>query len=577
MIFKDIKQINENVMKSLEEMGFTEATPIQRETFKVAFDGKDIIGQAQTGTGKTGAFGIPIVNMINEDSLSIEHLIIAPTRELASQIHKGLKNMGKFSNAKVCLILGGSGYDKQARDLKDKPHIVVATPGRINDLLNSGKISLNNIKTFTLDEADELLNIGFQKDIENIITYLPKVRQNFFFTATFNKKTRDLAALMTKDPININVSEGLKSATTLTQELVVVREGKKLSVLMKFLELYKPKSVVIFGRTKRRVDELNEALNQSGYSSAAIQGNMEQRERTFVMDKFRNHAKTILVATDVMARGIDVEHVEWVVNFDLPQEIEYYTHRIGRAGRAGRKGYALSLVKPEELEHIKEICFKTGSVIEEIQIPSDMEIRDAWKAHLSESLREIVDAFKEDDSEYPTYLEKELLRDYTPEELSILLAKYILDKKTSSAKLTLTPEPAVASKGNRGRNRSNGHRDRRGGGSRGNFNTNGGNFGGERRSYSRDRQSSNGERRTYGGGDRQSSNGERRTYGGDRQSSNGERRSYNGDRNNFVREKRSYGDRNSNLTQNPEKRHFRSGDRGSSSSYGGERKSRSEE
>ncbi|MGL5732852.1 MAG: helicase-related protein, partial [Metamycoplasmataceae bacterium] len=343
-----------------------------------------------------------------------------------------------------------------------------------------------------------------------------------------------------------------------------------------------PKSVVIFGRTKRRVDELNEALNQSGYSSAAIQGNMEQRERTFVMDKFRNHAKTIFVATDVMARGIDVEHVEWVVNFDLPQEIEYYTHRIGRAGRAGRKGYALSLVKPEELEHIKEICFKTGSVIEEIQIPSDMEIRDAWKAHLAESLREIVDAFKEDDSEYPTYLEKELLRDYTPEELSILLAKYILDKKTSSSKLTLTPEPAVASKGTRGRNRSNGHRDRRGGGSRGNFGSGGfggGNFGGERRSYGdRDGQSQGGERRSYNR-DRSSSNGERRSYGGNRdgQSQGGERRSYGGDRNNSGRERRSYGSDRGNSTQNSERRQFRSGDRGSSSSYGGERKSRREE
>jgi ATP-dependent RNA helicase DeaD len=311
MIFKEIKEINEKVQKSLEEMGFTEATPIQTKTFESAFEGKDVIGQAHTGTGKTGAFGIPIVNMVgDEESIGIEHLIIAPTRELASQIHKGIKAMGKYSNVKVCLILGGSGYDKQARELKEKPQVVVATPGRINDLLNSGKIKLHNIKTFTLDEADELLNIGFQKDIENIITYLPKIRQNFFFTATFNKKTKDLASLMTNDPISINVSEGLKSASTITQELVVVREGKKLSVLIKFLELYKPKSIVIFGRTKRRVDELNEALNQAGYSSAAIQGNMEQRERTFVMDKFRSHSKSILVATDVMARGIDVEHVE---------------------------------------------------------------------------------------------------------------------------------------------------------------------------------------------------------------------------------------------------------------------------
>ena len=581
MIFKDIKKINEKVQKSLEEMGFVEATPIQNKTFESAFEGKDIIGQAHTGTGKTGAFGIPIVNMIDENSLGIEHLIIAPTRELASQIHKGIKAMGKYSNVKVCLILGGSGYDKQARELKEKPHVVVATPGRINDLLNSRKISLDNIKTFSLDEADELLNIGFQKDIENIISYLPKERQNFFFTATFNKKTKDLASLMTTDPISINVSEGLKSAATIKQELVVVREGKKLSVLIKFLELYKPKSVVIFGRTKRRVDELNEALNQAGYLSAAIQGNMEQRERTFVMEKFRSHSKHILVATDVMARGIDVEHIEWVVNFDLPQEIEYYTHRIGRAGRAGRQGYALSLVKPEELDHIKEICLKTGSKIEEIPVPSDLEIRDSWKIHLATTLRTIVDDFKEDDSEYPTYLEKELLNDYTPEELSILLAKHILDKKTSSSKLSLTPEPAVSSRGRGGR--SFGNRDRRGGSSYGGERRS---YGGERRSYGGDRGSSQGgERRSYGG-DRGSSSqgGERRSYGGDRGSSQGgERRSYGGDRGSSQGgERRSYGgDRGSSQggerrSYGGERRSYGS-DKGSSSSYGGERKERNQE
>lgn len=448
MKFKDFDLLNENILNSLSEMGFQETTPIQQETIKWAIDGFDIIGQAQTGTGKTGAFGIPIVNSINENSKGFEHLIIAPTRELATQIHEQIKKIGQYSNIKTALILGGISYDKQGKMLNEKPHIIVGTPGRINDYLINKRIKLNNLRTFTLDEADELLNIGFQKEIESIISFLPKERQNFFFTATFNEKTKKLAKLITKkDAKNVSVSSGLATTNTIKQEYILVKEKTKWSTLIKMLEFHKPNSVVIFGRTKKRVDELNEALNYVGFNSAAIQGDMQQRERNFVMERFRKQAKNILVATDVMARGIDVDHIEWIINFDLPQEIEYYTHRIGRAGRAGRTGYSLSFVKKDEIEHIKEIAFKTNSKIKEIGLPTDDEVYKSWRFSVDKKLNSILEN-KINDDEMPMYLENDLMNQFTNKQLAILLADFLLKTKNRITKIHLSPEPSVVLKGN---------------------------------------------------------------------------------------------------------------------------------
>lgn len=447
MKFKDFNLLNENVLNSLEELGFSETTPIQKETIKWALEGFDIIGQAQTGTGKTGAFGIPIINSINENSKPFEHLIIAPTRELATQINDQINKIGKYSNIKTSLILGGISYEKQGKSLNEKPHVIVGTPGRINDYLTNKRIKLNNLKTFTLDEADELLNIGFQKEIESILSFLPEKRQNFFYTATFNDKTKKLAKLITNNNAkNISISSGLTTTNTIKQEYILVKEKTKWSTLIKMLEFHKPKSVVIFGRTKKRVDELNEALNFVGFNSAAIQGDMQQRERNFVMDRFRKQQKNILVATDVMARGIDVEHIEWIINFDLPQEIEYYTHRIGRTGRAGRVGYSLSFVKYDEIEHIKEIAFKTNSSIKEINLPSDDEIYKSWRNGIDLKLNSILEN-KVNDNEMPMYLENDLLDRFTSKELAILLADFLLKTKNKITKVQLSPEPSVVLKG----------------------------------------------------------------------------------------------------------------------------------
>lgn len=443
--FEQFERLKPAVLQSLAQMHFEVATPIQAKTIPHALNGEDVVGQAETGTGKTGAFGIPIVNMIGPESLPLEHLIIAPTRELATQIYDQIQKIGACSNVRVCLILGGISYDKQRQALRNQPHVIVATPGRLNEYLTTKQLRFDNLKTFTLDEADELLKIGFQKEIESIISFLPSQRQNFFFSATFNPKTKRLAQMITRpNPQMVAVSLGLATTSTIKQQYIVVKERNKWPTLVKLLEFYKPKSVIIFGRTKKRIEELNEALNHWGFSAAAIQGNLEQRERNLVLERFRNQQKTILVATDVMARGIDINHVEWIINFDLPQEIEYYTHRIGRTGRAGKSGYSLSLVKPDEIEHIREIATKTQSQIEETALPSEEELFQVWKHDVDAKLNQIIEnqAQKVD---APFYLESELIDKFSHHELATVVAHFLLKAKTK--KINLSPEPSVVLKG----------------------------------------------------------------------------------------------------------------------------------
>ncbi|WGI36372.1 DEAD/DEAH box helicase [Mesomycoplasma lagogenitalium] len=439
--------ISEKMLVSLKKMGFDEPTDIQKNTIKLALSGKDIIGQAQTGTGKTAAFAIPIIENTDINNKKIQHLVIAPTRELATQIHSQFELIGKNEfNINVGLIVGGISYDKQLQMLKSHPQIIIATPGRLNDLIentSNKKMDLSEIKSLTLDEADELLKIGFYDEIVKIIDKLPENRQNFFFTATFDKKTKKLSEMITKNPVAVSVSQGLSTSVTIKQEFVVMKENAKLVNLIKFLEFNSPKSVVVFGRTKKRVDELSDALREMGYKALGIQGDMQQRERNFVMDKFRRQEISILVATDVMARGIDVDHVEWVVNFDLPQEIEYYTHRIGRTGRAGREGYSLSFVKLNEVLHMERIAIETNSVIEEIEIPSDLQLKTVWETKLFKKLNSILE--KNNNAKY-TNIQDDLFARFSHKELAILLAEYISNTKNNRRDIKLTPEPSVVLK-----------------------------------------------------------------------------------------------------------------------------------
>ncbi len=445
MKFSELSKLNPELLKSLNEIGFENMSPIQEQVIPFAFDGFDILGQAQTGTGKTAAFGIPILNNLNSDSKDIEHVILAPTRELAKQIYDQFLKIGKYLNPRIALILGGVSYDKQAKQLSSKPNILIGTPGRINDYLTSKRIKLNNVKTFTLDEADELLNMGFKEDIESIISFLPKERQNFFLTATFNEKIKKLASMIVNESHkNISISSGLKTSNNIEQEYIVVKEKNKFMTLVKLLQFYNPKSLIIFGRTKRRASELSEALKKIGFDSIALHGDIQQSERNYLMNQFRSQKKSILVATDVVARGIDIDHIEWIINFDLPQEIEYYTHRIGRVGRNGNKGYSLSFVKPDEIEHLNEIKIKTNSQIKETFVPSDDEVFKKWRENIDSKFKKILDSIDEED---PSYLEDELIRKFSHDEMSKIIAYYLLEDKHKYKKINLSPEPSVVLKG----------------------------------------------------------------------------------------------------------------------------------
>lgn len=444
MKFKDCKEIKKEIIKSLDEINFIEMSSIQEKTIAITLKGIDVIGQAQTGTGKTAAFGIPVLNMLDKDHESkyIEHLIIAPTRELAKQIYDQLLKIGKYLNPRIVLIVGGVSYEKQAKELAKKPNILIGTPGRINDYLKSKKIDLKHVKTFTLDEADELLNMGFKEEIESIISFLNKKRQNFFFTATLNEKIKKLAQLiLNENHQNISVSTGLKTSNTIVQEYILLKEKSKFMSLIKLLEYYDPKSVIIFCRTKKRVDELCDALKQVDIDAIGLHGDIEQKNRTYIMEQFRANKKRILAATDVAARGIDINHIEWIINFDLPQEIEYYTHRVGRVGRNGTSGYSLSFVKPDEIEHLKEIEIRTNSKIKEIFIPNEEEIYRKWRIKIDKELNHILTKHK--NSENVSYLENDLLKRFSHEEMSIIIAHFLLKNKHKIKKINLTPEPSV--------------------------------------------------------------------------------------------------------------------------------------
>ncbi len=447
MKFNEIKELKDNLIKSLNEIDFIEMSPIQEKTIPLAIQSFDIIGQAETGTGKTGAFAVPILNMLNSESKDIEHVIIAPTRELANQIYNQVLKIGKYLEPRIALILGGVSYDKQVKQLSFKPNILIGTPGRIVDYLKNKRIKFANVKTFTLDEADELLNMGFKDDIETIISYLPKERQNFFFTATFNEKIKKLANLIVRDKCkNISISTGMSTSTTIKQEYLVVKEKNKFSSLIKILQFYRPNSIIIFCCTKRRVDELCEALRKTNFDAIGIHGDIQQRERNFIMSQFRHNKKQILVATDVVARGVDIDHVEWVINFDLPQDIEYYTHRIGRVGRNGNYGYSLSFVKLDEIEHINEIQIRTKSKIKEIKLPSDEEIYIKWRNSKIDDFKKIINNNYDSDNN-PIYLEKELLSQFSHNEMATIIAYYLLREKHKYKKINLSPEPSVVLKG----------------------------------------------------------------------------------------------------------------------------------
>ncbi|SFS31460.1 DEAD/DEAH box helicase [Marininema halotolerans] len=362
--------LDPRVIQSLSNMGFEEATPIQAEALPVGLSGNDLIGQAQTGTGKTAAFGIPLIEKADPSLDSIQGIVITPTRELAVQVAEELNKIGQHKGIRTLPVYGGQDIERQIRSLKKRPQLIAGTPGRLLDHLRRRTIRTDQVVMTVLDEADEMLNMGFIEDIEAILAQFPDERQTLLFSATMPEQIRQLAVRFMNNPQTIRVKAKEMTMPRIRQQFLEVPQRHKFDILCRLLDIQSPELAIIFGRTKKRVDELAEGLNKRGYSAEGIHGDLTQARRDTVMRQFRDGMIDILVATDVAARGLDISGVTHVYNFDIPQDPESYVHRIGRTGRAGNDGLAITFITSREIGHLRTIERLTKKRMERLPIPS---------------------------------------------------------------------------------------------------------------------------------------------------------------------------------------------------------------
>lgn len=367
--------IDARILRAVKELGFEHMTPIQEQAIPLFMTGRDIIGQAQTGTGKTAAFGIPILQKINPENRSLQAVILCPTRELAMQAADELRKFARYMDSiKVLPVYGGQEIYKQIKNLKTGVQIVVGTPGRVMDHMRRHTMKFDHVHTVVLDEADEMLNMGFREDIETILKEMPEERQTGLFSATMPKPILDITKTYQKDAAYIKMTPKEVTIPLIKQAYYQVRKQDKEEVLCRLIDYYDPKRALIFCNTKRMVDELTEHLKGRGYEVEGLHGDLTQGQRDTVMNLFRSGKTNILIATDVAARGIDVSDVEAVYNFDVPEDIEYYVHRIGRTGRAGKTGRSFTLVVGREAYKIRDIERICHTKIKERKIPNAADI-----------------------------------------------------------------------------------------------------------------------------------------------------------------------------------------------------------
>jgi ATP-dependent RNA helicase DeaD len=367
--------LSKELEKAVSNMGFEEPTPIQAQAIPIGLSGRDMIGQAQTGTGKTTAFGIPLLEKIDVTE-GIQGLVLAPTRELAVQVAEELNRIGQVKGVRTLPIYGGQDISRQIRALKKDrgPHIIAATPGRLIDHIERKTIRLNKIKLAVLDEADEMLNMGFIEDIERILSEVPEQRQTLLFSATMPRRIQSLAERFMTEPEMVQVKSKELTVKNIEQHYMEVHEKQKFDVLCSMLDIQSPELAIVFGRTKKRVDEVVEGLIKRGYSAEGIHGDVPQNKRDQVIRRFKEQTIDIMVATDVAARGLDISGVSHVYNFDIPQDPESYVHRIGRTGRAGKKGLAVTFASPREIDHLKLIERVTKTKMTKKPIPSFTDV-----------------------------------------------------------------------------------------------------------------------------------------------------------------------------------------------------------
>ncbi len=416
-------QLDDRIIRAITEMGFEEASPIQAQAIPVVLEGRDMIGQAQTGTGKTAAFGLPLLQKVDPKVKKLQAIVLLPTRELAIQVAEELRRFAKFMHGiKVLPVYGGQDIVRQIRALKDGTQIVVGTPGRVMDHMRRKTVKMDHVHTVVLDEADEMLNMGFLEDMETILSQLPEERQTLMFSATMPQAIADIAKKFQKDPVTVRVIKKELTVPKVTQYYYEVKPKNKVEVMCRLLDMYSPKLSIVFCNTKRQVDELVQALQGRGYFAEGLHGDLKQVQRDRVMESFRNGRTDILIATDVAARGIDVGNVEAVFNYDIPQDDEYYVHRIGRTGRAGREGKAFSLVVGKEVYKLRDIQRYCKTKIIPQAIPS---LNDITEIKADKILDQVQDILNDADlTKIVNIIEKKLMEDdYTSLDLAAALLK----------------------------------------------------------------------------------------------------------------------------------------------------------
>lgn len=419
--FEDMNISNE-ICRAVLDMGFEEATPIQSQAIPVILEGKDIIGQSQTGTGKTAAFGIPLLERINPEDRRLQALILCPTRELAIQVSEEFRKLLKYKdNIRVLPIYGGQPIDRQIAALRKGTQVVIGTPGRVMDHMRRRTIKAETVQMMILDEADEMLDMGFREDIETILVKIPEEHQTLLFSATLSPEILDITKRFQKNPEFIKIVRKELTVPNIEQYYFDVKEKTKLDALCRIIDVYDPKLAMVFCNTKKRVDDLVEMLQGRGYFAEGLHGDLKQAQRDKVMQKFRNGTIEILVATDVAARGIDVDDIDVVFNYDVPQDEEYYVHRIGRTGRAGKAGKAFTFCVGKEIYKLRDIMRYTKTKIQQQKLPTLSDVEEMKTNIYLEKIKGIIEEGHL--TKYIHLVDRLMEEDYTSIDIAAALLK----------------------------------------------------------------------------------------------------------------------------------------------------------
>ena len=457
--------ISEEMLSAISDMGFEEPTPIQQMAIPQILEGKDVTGQAQTGTGKTAAFAIPIIERLDPENKNVQAIVLSPTRELTIQTAEEFSHLMKYKSGLYAVpIYGGQAIERQLRALRGAVQVVIGTPGRVIDHINRGTLKLDSVSMFVLDEADQMLDMGFRDDIFEIMNQTSGERQTVLFSATMPGPILEISKRFQKDPEFIKITRRELTVPQIEQTYIEVRERDKLEALCRFLDMNNPELALVFCNTKRSVDELMTRMQARGYLVEAIHGDMKQIQRDRVMTRFRSGSIDVLIATDVAARGIDVDDVDIVFNYDVPQDVEYYVHRIGRTGRAGRTGKSVTFVAPREIYKLRDIQRYAKIKIAKTPIPTLSDVAEVKQQAFLEKVREVMNNESEDLERYLPIVEQLLESDgeegkevTSIEVAAALLKMHLEDEKSSMSEEIeeLQPQPKVKrSRDERDRERS---------------------------------------------------------------------------------------------------------------------------